>query len=74
MTTPYFDRLFAMDQYVLGPTYERLGQLYDEKGDYENASRNYAGFVELWREADPELQPRVETAQKRLEQIIAEGG
>jgi tetratricopeptide (TPR) repeat protein len=74
VTMPYFDRLFAMDQYVLGPTYERLGQLYDEKGDSENASRNYTRFVELWREADPELQPRVEAARKRLEQIIAERG
>jgi tetratricopeptide (TPR) repeat protein len=74
VTTPFFDRLLSMDQYVLGPSYERLGQLYDERGDQENAARNYAQFVELWREADSELQPRVQAAQKRLEEIVARRG
>ena len=33
-----------------------------------------ARFVELWKEADPELQPRVEAAQRRLNEIFAERG
>ena len=53
---------------------ERLGQLYDEQGDLENAAKYYAQFVELWAEADPELQPRVEAAQKRLDEIFAQRG
>jgi tetratricopeptide (TPR) repeat protein len=73
VTTPYYDRLFQ-DQYFLGPIHERLGQLYDDLGDQENALRNYSRFVELWREADPELQPRVRAAQARLEEILAERG
>lgn len=35
------------DQLHLGPTYERLAQLYDEAGDPENAVKYYAHFVEL---------------------------
>jgi tetratricopeptide (TPR) repeat protein len=53
---------------------ERLGQMYDERGDWEKAAENYARFVELWAEADAELQPRVQTAQKRLDEIFAERG
>ncbi len=62
------------DRYFLGPTYERLGQLYDEQGAWEKAAEYYARFVELWREADPELQPRVAAAQQRLNEIFAERG
>jgi len=55
-------------------TLERLGQLYDELGDLEQAAGYYAAFVELWEEADPELQPRVQAAQARLEEIVRERG
>ncbi len=65
---PYGDWLF------LGPTYERLGQLYDEKGDLENAAKHYALFTDLWAEADPELQPRVGAARARLEEIMRKRG
>ena len=54
--------------------FERLGQLYDEQGDLENAALYYARFVVLWAEADDELQPRVEAARARLEEIIRERG
>jgi tetratricopeptide (TPR) repeat protein len=53
---------------------ERLGEMYDERGDWEKAAEYYARFVELWEGADPELQPRVEVAQKRLDEIFAERG
>ncbi len=62
------------DRYYLGPTYESLGRLYDERGDWEKAAEYYAKLVELWKDADSELQPRVEAAQKRLDEIFAERG
>ncbi len=65
-------RVFSMHH--LPPIHERLGQLYDEAGDLESAAQHYARFVELWAEADPELRPRVEAAQARLEEIVAERG
>ncbi len=55
-------------------SYERLGQLYDEQGDLESAAKYYAMFVELWANADEELQPRVQAAQARLEEIVRERG
>jgi tetratricopeptide (TPR) repeat protein len=54
--------------------FERLGELYDRTGDLENAAIYYARFVELWTEADPELQPRVQAARARLEEIVKERG
>jgi len=53
---------------------ERLGQLYDAQGDLERAAAYYAVFTEMWKDADPELQPRVEAARARLQEIIAERG
>lgn len=55
-------------------TLERLGQLYDEMGDLEQAAGYYGMFVELWEEADPELQPRVQAARARIEEIVRERG
>ena len=73
LETPFNFRLFV-DRGNLGPTHERLGQLYDERGDLENAALHYAAFVELWADADPVLQPRVRAAQSRLEEIVSERG
>jgi tetratricopeptide (TPR) repeat protein len=64
----------AFDNENRGPTLERLGQLYDEAGDLEQAAVYYARFVELWTDADPELQPRVQAVQVRLEEIVRERG
>jgi tetratricopeptide (TPR) repeat protein len=63
-----FDALF------LAVTHESLGQLYDEQGDLENAALHYAQFVDLWEDADPELQPRVEAARARMRAIVRERG
>jgi len=62
------------DAQGLARTYEHLGQLHDAAGDLESAAKYYALFVELWADADPELQPRVQAAQARLEEILRERG
>jgi hypothetical protein len=51
-----------------------IDQLYDAKGDTENAALYYAQFVDMWDEADADLQPRVAVARARLEEIIRERG
>jgi len=73
LDTPWLYRRF-WDAEWRGPTLERLGQLYDEADDLENAATYYAAFVELWADADEELQPRVRAAQARLEEILREIG
>jgi DNA-binding SARP family transcriptional activator len=63
--TPDLERLFR-DAFSRGPALERLGQLYEARGEPAKAAERYAEFVELWRDADPELQPRVAEARRRL--------
>ena len=73
LDTPVGFRVWG-DRFNRGPSYEALGRLYDERGDWEKAAEYYAKFVELWTDADPVLQPRVEAAQRRLDEIFAERG
>ncbi|MGW8282015.1 MAG: tetratricopeptide repeat protein [Gemmatimonadota bacterium] len=63
-----------LNAFGLGTVYESLGRMYDEEGDAEQAAIYYARFVELWEDADPDLQPRVRAAQDRLETIVRERG
>jgi len=62
------------DRWMLARTYERLGALYEEKGQKEKALDAYSRFVELWKDADPELQPRVRDAKQRMAKLAGEGG
>jgi tetratricopeptide (TPR) repeat protein len=55
--------------YQLAPAYERLGDLYEKRGDTTNAIRYYGKLVDLWKDADPELQPRVEAARRAMETL-----
>lgn len=52
--------------------WEAVGRLSDEIGDTEGALQGYRSFVDLWADADPELQPRVEAARARIAALEAE--
>jgi serine/threonine-protein kinase len=54
------------DAVHLPRTFERLGQLYEQKGDSAEATRYYGRFIDVWKKADPELQPRVLRARQRV--------
>ncbi|HET7458715.1 MAG TPA: protein kinase [Gemmatimonadaceae bacterium] len=60
-----------VDQNWLALTHRRLGELYEARGDTTRAARQYASFLDLWRDADPELQPQLAEVQRRL---VALGG
>ena len=48
------------------PAYlRRLGELYEKKGDRAKAAEYYGRFVELWKNADPELQSQVSEIRAR---------
>jgi tetratricopeptide (TPR) repeat protein len=49
--------------------YERLGALYEQRGDAAKAIHYYGKLVELWKDADPELQSRVEAARRAMEAL-----
>jgi tetratricopeptide (TPR) repeat protein len=40
----------------------RLGRVYEELGDFDRARDAYQRFATAWKDADPELQPRVQEA------------
>jgi tetratricopeptide (TPR) repeat protein len=71
---PSAQRTALLDWWYLGPVLERVAQLHDQRGDAQRAARFYARFVELWQNADPELQPRVGAARARLEQLTRTRG
>ena len=60
------------DQDWLAGSYKRLGELYEAAGDLPKAVTNLEKFVELWKDADPELQPKVRDARERLTRVRAE--
>jgi tetratricopeptide (TPR) repeat protein/TolB-like protein len=53
----------------LAGTYKRLGELYEQKGDRAKAVDYYRKFVELWKDADPELQPKVADVRRRITRL-----
>lgn len=57
---------FGNDATQLAPSYKRLGELYEERGDRANARHYYSHFVELWKDSDPELQTVVSAVRQRL--------
>jgi tetratricopeptide (TPR) repeat protein/tRNA A-37 threonylcarbamoyl transferase component Bud32 len=62
-------RIQYSENFALAGTHKRLGELYDAKGDGAKAASHYAQFVELWKDADPELQPQVTAARNRLREL-----
>ena len=52
----------------------RLGELYEARGDRDHAVEYYEKFIDLWRDADAELQPQVEDARRRLAGLVGERG
>lgn len=74
---PYWLKLFGGenteivfgDGMVLAGIEKRLGELYEAKGDRQKAVSHYTAFVELWKNADPELRPKVDEVRRRLARL-----
>ena len=70
LSTPFWLKADAdMDGVRLPAIRERLGQLYEGKGSAAKAIENYRAFIALWKSADPELQPRVADAKRRVARL-----
>jgi tetratricopeptide (TPR) repeat protein len=61
----YYDLLFE------APAARHLGLLAEGRGDLAEARRHYRRFIELWSGAEPELQPRVAEAERRMAKLNA---
>jgi hypothetical protein len=71
LETPLVFQLFQ-DWRYLPATLRRLGELYEERGDREKAVEYYSRFMDLWVEADPDLQPIVEDIRGRVVRLVGE--
>ena len=65
-------RIFTSDASYLAATYKRLGELYEARGERAKATDYYTRFVELWRNADPELEPAVQDVRGRIARLAGE--
>jgi serine/threonine-protein kinase len=71
LNEPDFDRLWP-DAFNLPNTLRRLGQLYEDAGNKGKALEYYGRFVDLWKDADRDLQAPVAEARKRMATLTAE--
>ncbi|MEO8336404.1 MAG: protein kinase [bacterium] len=76
LATPDVSRMeYEQDPTYLAGTYKRLGELYEAKGAKAKAASNYRKFIELWKDSDPALQPKVAEVRRRLARLEGiEGG
>ena len=63
--SPVIFRVF-LDGIFLPGILQRLGELYEDRGDAEKATYYYGKLLELWANADPQLQPRVAAARRAI--------
>jgi tetratricopeptide (TPR) repeat protein len=54
------------DAFYYAPSLMRLGEMAEARADRDKARDYYQRFVDAWRDADPEFQPRVAEAKRRL--------
>jgi DNA-binding SARP family transcriptional activator len=69
--TPKLTRTFV-DAWNLHWVLRRLGELHEARGDRADAVAYYQRFVELWKNADPELQPTVREVKRHLVRLSTE--
>jgi eukaryotic-like serine/threonine-protein kinase len=60
---------WSVDADFLAGAHKRLGELYEARGEPEKALSHYLQFVELWKDADPELQPKVREVRARITRL-----
>ncbi len=70
LTEPAWDRLDA-DARQKPVMLRRLGELYETR-DPAKAIEYYNRFVDLWADADPELQPVVQEVRRRIARLVGE--
>jgi tetratricopeptide (TPR) repeat protein len=63
---------FGHDAGHLAHAYVRIGELYEQRGDWEQAIEYYGRFVSLWENADPEMQAWVEEVRQTIARLAAE--
>jgi eukaryotic-like serine/threonine-protein kinase len=65
LETPWLSRL-EQDAFYRPITHLGLAELYADQGRHDEAADHYARLLDLWRDAEPALQPRVEQVRREL--------
>jgi tetratricopeptide (TPR) repeat protein len=60
------------EAYLYPLALRRLGARYEERGDRAQAITWYSRFLDLWHDADPDLQPIVRDVRDRVSRLTAE--
>ena len=67
-STPYMSKQnFEASQRATN--HRRLGELYEQKGNIAKAAENYRAFIDIWKNADPSLQPQVAEVRRKLSRL-----
>ncbi len=67
-----WESLAASHSIYIVPSYLYRAQCYEGLGDIDRAIGFYQLFADLWKDADPELQPMVDEARAGLERLLDE--
>ena len=67
-------RLMWLDPAHLVETYEALGRNYENVGKPDSSAKYYQALLDLWKNADPELEPRKKSLRAALARVTAEKG
>lgn len=68
LSQPHVSRV-SQDAMFQATIRQRLGEMYEARGNVAKALEHYDAFVQLWQGADPELQPRVRDVRGRAERL-----
>ncbi|NND73147.1 MAG: hypothetical protein HKN43_16355 [Rhodothermales bacterium] len=71
LSTERHDSIYD-DANLLKPSLLSISALYIEIGEIDKAIENLSRFVELWQDADAELQPRVQAAREQIDRLLSE--
>jgi hypothetical protein len=55
---------------IYAKSFYMLGKIHEQKGEKEPAIANYEKFLEVWKDADPDI-PEIEDAKKRLMSLLS---
>jgi len=69
LASPYWAKVMEVDHFALAGTHKRLGELYEARNERQKAISHYMQFVELWKNADAEFQPKVAEVRQRLARL-----
>jgi DNA-binding SARP family transcriptional activator/TolB-like protein len=61
----------ARDLAYLAPSHLRRAEIHEAAGDPDQAAIHYRRFIDLWADADPQLQPEVSRARERLVRLTS---